>query len=119
MNENDQLSTIADAATAGADYTSIPFQLGGVHRYSVQVSFSDASLGGTLTLQGSNDPIAFTDPTNAKWIPDPDSVQVVAGGVGHMWNVTSASYKFTRFTWVRSAGTGTLTAWMDLKFTQG
>lgn len=119
MNENDQLATIAEAAVATTDYTSIPFQLNGVHRYSIHVKFSSAGLGGTLTLQGSNDPTAFTSPSTADWVPDPDSIQVVSSGASHMWNITSASYKFMRFTWVNSAGTGTLTGWLELKFTQG
>jgi hypothetical protein len=119
MNEQDTLYTLAEGATATSNYTSIVYQLNGLRECSIHVKFSSAGLNGTLALQASNDPTAFTAPSTADWVEVVDSSQAVASGASHVWNITAAMYKFIRFTWVRVSGTGTLTAWLDVKYTQG
>ena len=98
---------LIDAVDASVAYSSVEMDLGDLEAYSVQVSFSDASLAGTLKLQSSND--ATT------WIDVDGSDQSVTVGTAHMWNVNDASYRFVRVDWVRSAGTGTLTAKAAIK----
>lgn len=95
------------AADAGSNFTSVEMDLGDLEAYSVQVSFSDVSLAGTLSLQSSND--AET------WIEVDGSDQSVTVGAAHMWNVNDASYRYVRVNWVNSAGTGTLTAKAAIK----
>jgi hypothetical protein len=119
MNQVDSLSTIANGADVGDDYTSIPIQLNGVRELSIHVKFSSATLNGTLALEGSNDPTAFSSPDTADWVSVDDSSQVVSSGASHMWNILGAMYKFIRWTWVYTSGTGTATSWMDLKYLQG
>lgn len=93
---------LVNAADASADVTSVPIDLGDMHNYGITVLFSDASLGGTLTLQ------AGPDYTN--WITIPNSSQTVTAGANHVWNVSNAGgYRYVRAFWDAGAGTGTLT----------
>lgn len=118
-NPLDQSLILASGATATSNYTSIVYELNGLDKYSIHVKFSDAGLAGTLKLQCSNDPTAFTAPSSADWVDVTNSSQSVVAGASHVWNVTEAMYKFVRFVWTRSAGTGTLTAWLEVKYTGG
>lgn len=110
MRQVAKTDILSNAVTATSSYTGNPFQLAGMYRFSVQVKFSSGTLNGTLQLQASDDP-AKTD-----WIDITGASQAIVSGASHMWNVTSASYQFTRFTWIPSSGSGTLTAYITTKW---
>lgn len=119
MNQSDDTITLANGADASADYDGIPYQLSGIRDFSIHVKFSDNTVAGTLVLQGSNDPTAFTAPGSADWVNVLDSDQTVTSGASHVWNVQGANYKVTRFVWTNASGGGTLTAWLEVKFLEG
>lgn len=95
------------AADAGVSRDSVPFVIGDFREYSIQMKFSSATLNGTLSLEASNDEVEF--------VPLEESVQAVVSGTKHLWNVWGASYKCVRISWLRSSGTGTMTASFLLK----
>ncbi len=111
--------TMALAATATSDFTSFPFPLEGLKDYSLHVKFSSATLNGTLKLQASNDPTAATAPSSADWVDVADSSQTVTSGASHIWNVSSSLYETFCFVWTHTSGTGTLTAWLQVKYIGG
>lgn len=119
MNVFDNPSILASAGAAGANFTSIPVALDGLREASIHVKFSSNTLNGTLAIQVSNDPTAFSAPSSADWIAMTDYNQVVASGVSHGWNIQDLNFKYMRFVWTYSSGTGTLTAWLDVKYYQG
>lgn len=79
---------------------------------SIQAIFSGSSLGGTLTLQGSNDPIdtclvaGVPTPTHWSTIGTPSTV---ASSALTVQTVAQLNYRWIRVIWVNSAGTGTIT----------
>lgn len=92
---------LIDAANAAVTVTSVALGLGDLDKFSIHADFSGATLGGTLTLECSNDEV--------DWIMVVNSDQLVASAASHMWNVSGASYLYVRVKWVPTAGTGTLT----------
>lgn len=119
MNQKDTTFTLTDGADGAVDYVGLPYQLNGVQDFSIHVKFSSNTLGGTLILQASNDPTAFTSPATADWVDVSGSSQTVTSGASHVWNVQNANYKFTRYLWTAGAGTGTIKAWLEVKYTGG
>lgn len=93
---------IMTAVDGSADATSVIYDLGDLETYAISIDFSGSSLGGTLSLQSSNDGTDFITITG--------SSQVIASAASHMWNVTGTGYRFVRVKWVNSAGTGTIAA---------
>jgi small ligand-binding sensory domain FIST len=59
------------------------------------------------------------DGDNLDWINVANGTQTITGGESHLWNVTAAAYHWARFTWTRSAGTGTVSAVFLLKESPG
>lgn len=93
--------TLLNAVDASVTVTSVPLGLGDLDKFSIHADFSGATLGGTLTLECSND--------ESDWIQVDGSDQLVASAASHMWNVAGASYLWVRVKWVPTGGTGTLT----------
>lgn len=100
---------LLNAADASTDQTSAPYDLQDSQEFSVQVTFSSATLNGVLTLQAS------LDGTNYQTITG--SSQSVVSGEEHIWDANDASYQYVRVFWDASSGTGTLTATMRIKDT--
>lgn len=79
---------------------------------SIQASFSANTIGGTLTFQGSNDPIntvtsaGITAPVNWSTI---GSASTVSSGALTMQTVVQLNYRWLQVIWTASAGTGTIT----------
>lgn len=103
--------TLISAQNAAANQNSIPLSLGDLKGFAIQVTFSSATLGGTLKLQARNS-------ETAEWIDVEDSDQTVVAGAGHLWNVEKAQYYAVRVVWTASAGAGTLTAFAVAKETR-
>lgn len=86
---------------------------------SIQANFSDAGAGGTLTLQGSNDPpTGLLRDASGNFIPiNWDTVKngsisasaVVASGALTTISMQWLNYKWLRVKWVQSAAAGTFT----------
>ena len=99
--------TLLDAVNAAVTVTSVELGLGDLDKFSIHADFSGATLGGTLSLECSND--------NSDWIMVVDSDQLVASAASHMWNVSGASYQYVRVKWVPTGGTGTITCKATVK----
>lgn len=108
--------TMISAGVATSSYTSNPYYLAGLFRYSIHVKFSDAGLGGTVKLQCSNDPTAGSAPSTADWVDVASSSQSIVAGASYMYNIVDAHYNHVRIVWTPSGGTGTLTAWFVGKY---
>lgn len=80
--------------------------LGDLHRFAVQVTFT-GTLAGTLTLQASLDKVV--------WVDVKDSDQVVAAGDSHIWDVQSAGYQYVRASWAYASGAGTIACTIHIK----
>ena len=93
---------LVSAADASVNVTSIGVDKGDALGYAVQVSFSSATLNGTLTLEASIDNSVFATISGTS--------QTVTSGAQHVYNVTDAMYRYFRLKWVASSGTGTITA---------
>lgn len=93
--------------SAGADVTSVDYDLGDMTQYSISVTFSGADLAGTLTLEASVD--------KTQWKTITNSDQAVTTATGHIWNVTNAAYRYVRVFWEYTSGTGNITAFMIVK----
>lgn len=93
---------LISAGAAGADYTSTQLDMGDIVNLSIQVTFSSATLNGTLKLQASNDNTNYTDVTG--------SSQAIVSGASHMWGITNATYRYVRVVWTYTSGAGTLSS---------
>jgi hypothetical protein len=96
-----------------ASFASNPLWLGHICNYSIQLEFT-GSPNGTFKLQMSNDPgqpsqqplVEFNYVKN--WTDIKGSDQVITASGDHSWNVQDAGYRWVRFVWTRSSGSGTL-----------
>lgn len=111
MNQYDRQIELISAQDASVGITSVPYLLNGLRDYSLQVVFSDTSLEGSLTLECSNNGVDF--------ITVKDSTQAITAGAGHIWDVDGANYRWVRMTWAPSDGTGTMTAYLEIKGIEG
>lgn len=98
---------LASGIDAGADFVSVPMDLGDFTNYAIQVEFSSATLNGTLILEGSLDKVV--------WTTVPSSSQAVTSGAAHIWSATTAGYRYVRASWDWTSGTGTSTIKAVLK----
>lgn len=92
---------------ASSSFTSVAYSLGDLREYSIEVSFSSATLNGSLALEASN--------TKTNWVQITESVQTVTSGASHLWTVMGAGYAHVRVAWTRTSGTGTASANLILK----
>lgn len=98
-----ELMSAQDAAT---NQVSAPYQKGDLTTFSVHFRFSDASIGGTASLECSNDRVE--PPTD--WVEITDSPIAIAAGESAVLNVSNAGYRWVRAAWTAGAGAGTVTA---------
>lgn len=80
-------------------------QLDQIYAYSVEAVYSGSPTG-TLLLQASNDwdPSAST----GTWTTIDDSSNSITSSGSSFWNVTSSNYKYLKFVYTFSSGSGTL-----------
>jgi hypothetical protein len=93
---------LISAADASVNKTSSPYDKGDLTSFSVQFTFSSATLNGTASLECSNN--------NNDWIQVTGSSVAVASGAVTMINVINGAYRWVRAVWTASSGTGTVTA---------
>jgi hypothetical protein len=103
---------IMNALNAANNQQSAPIDSQWLVTGSIQASFSSDTIGGTLTLQGSNDPINTINdagviiPVNWNTI---GSASTVTSGAVTMQTVANLNYRWLQVLWTASAGTGTIT----------
>jgi hypothetical protein len=98
--------TIISAQNAAVNQVSTAINCGQIYAASLQCSFSNSGISGTLALQGSNDLTSFlTIPTNWSTV----ATASVSNSAVTMIPTTQTSYQFVRASWTASAGTGTIT----------
>lgn len=76
---------------------------------TLQATFTDATAGGTLTLQGSNDPFEELPGGEApqNWVLIPNATWTIASGADTLTQPITICYRWVRASWVSSAGAGT------------
>lgn len=91
------------SGNAGANFVSVPFDLGDLDIFACQVTFSGGggNLAGTLTLECCSDTSSTGEYTTVL-----NSSQNVTSSTQHTWNVQGAGYRYVRVRWVYSSGTG-------------
>lgn len=94
-------ATLVDAANAAVSITSVAYDLGDLKSCSIHVDFTGSDLAGSLKLQASND--------NSDWVDVGNSTQSVTSATSHLWNITSAEYRYIRPVWTASSGSGNIT----------
>lgn len=104
-----KIDQLFNGASASANFTSIPYRIGGLRDYSIHVIFSSTSLTGTLSLESSISGLT------TEFVPVEGSSEAVANGEQHIWNVFEDQTVFVRVVWVRSSGTGTFRGTIGLK----
>ncbi len=100
------------ATPAGAvAQNTIPYEIGDLFQFSVQVQFTGGTLAGSLQILASN--IGGTDECN--YVALPGGTQAITAGTTHMWNVTGASYRWVMVKWTPTAGSGNIAAYVVAK----
>jgi len=94
--------TIISAQNAAVNQVSTAINCGQIYAASLQCSFSNSGISGTLNLQGSND---LTSPTNWSTV----ATASVSASAVTMIPTTQTSYQFVRASWTASGGSGTIT----------
>lgn len=86
---------------ASTNFTSAGVDLSDSVNFSVQSSFTGTDVAGTFKLQASNDNSDYIDITGA-------SDAVSSSGTA-LLNVENAGYRYVRFDWAYTSGTGNIT----------
>lgn len=97
-----------------ATLTSGTADLDGMQGYSVQCTFTGTATG-TLTLQGSDDPVAEPNLSRIVNWTDTSSAQALAAPGSILFNVSDVQYKWVRLVYAKTAGTGAITANLHAK----
>lgn len=96
-------ATLINGLSAAVNLTGGAFDLGDGQVISMECVFSGggSNLVGTLKLECSNLGVTWTEVTG--------SSQAITASASHVWNITSAQYRFVRPVWTFTSGTGNLT----------
>lgn len=99
------------------------YEIGNQEGYSLVFSTpAGSTAAGSLTLQASND--ALLDNPNVNITPDPNAVWVTVSGTTNavasgantfLYNMSQVYYRFFRFTYTATSGTGTATTFVAAK----
>ena len=92
---------------ASDDFTSAPIDLGDSDSYSVFALFSGSDIAGTFHLEVSGDGTNWVDLSGG-------SASVTSSGEV-MLNISDASYRYVRYDWNYSSGTGNITVTVTVK----
>lgn len=112
---NDSFIEEGTLTDMSVDITSTPVWLGHICNYAIQLVFT-GSPNGSFRLQASNDEgnpsLAPTEQYAGvtHWTDVQDSNQAITAAGNHMWTVENAGYRWVRFVWSVTSGTGTLTS---------
>jgi len=92
---------LAYAKDAAADFKSLPLELGDFIAASIHVKFTatSASCSGTVSLEATDDDVGSLGPDACDWVAVASSSQAIANAASHLWNITSAGYRWVRVSW--------------------
>jgi hypothetical protein len=105
-----------------ASFNGDPMKLESIEGYSICASWSGGV--GVLKLQASNNAqidnvgdltVAQMADPNAVWVDITGSSVAVNGAGDQFWNVADVYYKWFRVVYTRTSGTGTFTAYLNVK----
>lgn len=95
-------------ADAGASQVSTELELGDLTALAIQVDFT-GNPDGTLSMECSVTNVAYAPITSS-------STAITAGSPNPVvYDIPAGGYRFVRVRWVRTGGSGTITANFDLK----
>jgi hypothetical protein len=97
------------------DGYSNPFNLEMITSYSIQAMWSGTPTG-SLLIQASNDPTTVGTPTNWTTL-EPSIISTGGTSDNHLWKQCLAPFKWIRFGYVFTTGSGTLNANLNCKGT--
>ena len=92
---------LTPTVSAAVDFTSAAVDLGDLTHFSVHAVFTGSDVAGTFKLQVSNDKTNYVDLSGA-------STSVTSSG-DTLLNVSTAGYRYVRYDWNYSSGTGNIT----------
>ena len=96
-----QIKTLTPTVSSVTDFTSAGVDLGDITTYSFYTVFSGSNVAGTFKLQVSNDGTNYVDLSSA-------TASITSSGDA-LINATDAGYRYVRYDWNYSSGTGNLT----------
>lgn len=109
---------VLNALPDTSSQTSAAIDASQLFRVSVQASFTDSAVAGTLKLQCSNDPSTANNlpglqaPTH--WTDVPNTSQTITAGASVLIPSTEISYRWVRVVFTESSpGSGTVTATLN------
>jgi len=108
LTDGNLIQTGKVSTDMSSNITSSAIDIRGLYGYAVQVAWSGTP-NGTIKLQTSIDNSTWTDLANSSY---QISSGLISGASNFMWNVMTAHYKWCRFVWINTSGTGTLTVCM-------
>ena len=92
---------LTPTVNSATNITSAPIPLDDVINYSIHAVFTGSDVAGTFKLQVSNDGTNFTDLSGAS--------TSVTSSTDTLINASNAGYRYVRYDWARSGGTGNIT----------
>ena len=96
-----QHKVMTPAVAIAATITSGGLDLGDMIAYSFQASFTGSDAAGTFHLEASNDNTNFVDISGL-------TATISSAGTAIL-STAVAGYRYVRYSWVRSGGTGNIT----------
>ena len=95
------VKTLTPTVSAASDFTSAPIDLGDLTHCSIQAVFTGSNVVGTFHLEASNDGTNFVDISGAS--------TSVTGSADTLLNLSNAGYRYVRYDWDYTSGTGNIT----------
>ena len=92
---------LTPTTTAVPDFTSGRIDTGDMTNFSFYILFSGSDVGGTFKLQVGNDGTNFIDLSGAS--------STISSSGDALLNVATAGYRYVRYDWNYSSGTGNIT----------
>lgn len=89
--------------SAASNITSAPIDLGDIINFSVQANISGSDVVGTFHLEVSND--------GSTWFDLSGATDSVSASSDVFLNVNDAGYRYVRYDWAYTSGTGNITVY--------
>lgn len=105
---------ILTAQSMGASFNSAGIDISNFDNVNIQAKWTGTAEAGTFKIQASSDSTLPCASATA-WTDQSGTSQAIAADGDFMWNLASQGYRCVRLVYTRSAGTGTLNAWLNGK----
>lgn len=106
------------SGTMAADIVSPVMTLDRIDQVAFDVKWTSSNAVGVISVQGSNDPLANTDPANAHWndiVFSPALSQPNSTNGGYMVSMALIPFTYIRVKYTRTSGTGNLIVYASAK----